>query len=85
MLLDYEFRAAEQVPLLLRLGEDDRALDRAVESGDTDLVYLTLFHMYKRSMNTGMFGNDFIESLRNNKRAFDLFVKYCKSQVSVLI
>lgn len=36
-LLDHETRAAEQVPLLLGMREDGRALEKAVDSGDTDL------------------------------------------------
>ena len=36
-LLDHETRAAEQVPLLLGMKEDRRALEKAVDSGDTDL------------------------------------------------
>lgn len=33
MLLDYETRSSEQVPLLTSMGEDERALQKAVESG----------------------------------------------------
>jgi hypothetical protein len=29
------------------MGEDERALAKAVESGDTDLVYLAVFHLQK--------------------------------------
>ncbi|CAJ0914364.1 6093_t:CDS:2, partial [Entrophospora sp. SA101] len=36
-LLDYEPRAADQVPLLTSLQEDELALIKAIESGDTDL------------------------------------------------
>lgn len=36
-LLDYEAKAAEQVPLLMKMNHDDIALDKAIESGDTDL------------------------------------------------
>ncbi len=32
-----------QVPLLVSLGESERALDKAALSGDTDLVYYVLF------------------------------------------
>lgn len=35
--------AAVQVPLLLSLGEMESALTKAIDSGDTDLVYLALF------------------------------------------
>jgi hypothetical protein len=37
-----------QVPLLLSIGEEDTALTKATESGDTDLVYLVLFHIWQK-------------------------------------
>lgn len=37
-----------QVPLLLGIGEEDTALTKATESGDTDLVYLVLFHIWQK-------------------------------------
>ena len=36
-LLDYEPKAADQVPLLIRMNKNDIALQKAVDSGDTDL------------------------------------------------
>lgn len=42
-LLEHELRAVDQVPLLLQMHEHRAALARAVESGDTDLVYYVLF------------------------------------------
>ncbi|WWC61373.1 uncharacterized protein I303_103954 [Kwoniella dejecticola CBS 10117] len=45
MLLDHEPRAAEQVPLLLQMKEEKIALEKAVDSGDTDLVYQVLLHL----------------------------------------
>lgn len=37
-----------QVPLLLGIGEEDTALTKATESGDTDLVYLVIFHIWQK-------------------------------------
>lgn len=37
-----------QIPLLLSIGEEDSALVKATESGDTDLVYLVLFHIWNK-------------------------------------
>lgn len=45
MLLDHESRAAEQVPLLLEMKQDKIALEKAVDSGDTDLVYHVLLRL----------------------------------------
>jgi len=39
-LLDYEPKASRQVPLLLKMGKDQHALSKAIESGDTDLSML---------------------------------------------
>lgn len=36
-LLDFEPRAAQQVPLLMKMQKDSIALAKAIESGDTDL------------------------------------------------
>lgn len=46
-LLNYEPRAGKQVPLLLSMGEESLALDKALESGDTDLVYHVLLSLKK--------------------------------------
>ncbi len=45
MLLQLEPRAAEQVPLLLRMGAGQQALQRALHSRDMDLVYMCLLHL----------------------------------------
>lgn len=45
MLLDHEPSAAKQVPLLLQMEEDTLALDKALESGDTDLTLFVLLQL----------------------------------------
>lgn len=47
-LLEHEPRAGKQVPLLLNVGEESIALDKAIESGDTDLVFYVLLHLKKK-------------------------------------
>ena len=47
-LLDHEPRAGKQVPLLLSVGEESIALDKAIESGDTDLVFYVLLNLKKK-------------------------------------
>ena len=44
-LLNHEARAGKQVPLLLSMDEDNLALDKAIESGDTDLIFFVLLQM----------------------------------------
>ena len=47
-LLNHEPRPGKQVPLLLSMREDRIALDKAVESGDPDLIYHVLLHLRKK-------------------------------------
>ncbi|KAB5570107.1 Vps16, N-terminal region-domain-containing protein [Coniochaeta sp. 2T2.1] len=47
-LLNHEPRAGRQVPLLLSMEEDELALDKAIESGDTDLVTFVLHHLRRK-------------------------------------
>ena len=47
-LLNHEPRAGRQVPLLLSMEEDQVALDKAIESGDTDLVYFVLYQLRRK-------------------------------------
>lgn len=47
MILDMEQNAADQIPLLLSMKEDELALQKAINSNDTDLTYNTLFHLEK--------------------------------------
>ncbi|KFY51994.1 hypothetical protein V496_08707 [Pseudogymnoascus sp. VKM F-4515 (FW-2607)] len=44
-LLNYEPRAGKQVPLLLSMEEDEIALDKAIESGDSDLIFFVLLQL----------------------------------------
>ncbi|EJU02203.1 vacuolar protein sorting-associated protein 16 [Dacryopinax primogenitus] len=53
-LLDHEPRAEDQVPLLLSMKEDRLALKKAIDSGDTDMVYHVLLTLKKR-LNLGDF------------------------------
>ncbi|KAF8533406.1 Vps16, N-terminal region-domain-containing protein [Trichophaea hybrida] len=54
-LLNYEPQAGRQVPLLLNMEEDEIALDKAIESGDTDLVFYVLLHLKKKHPLAGFF------------------------------
>ncbi|CAG8580065.1 14623_t:CDS:10 [Gigaspora margarita] len=71
-LLDYEPRAADQVPLLMSMQEDELALIKAIESGDTDLVMLHL----KRKLPLG----EFFRIINNKPMACNLLEVYCKQQ-----
>lgn len=47
-LLEHEPRAGKQVPLLLTMEEDTIALDKAIESGDTDLILYVLAQLKRK-------------------------------------
>ncbi|WRT66892.1 uncharacterized protein IL334_003855 [Kwoniella shivajii] len=78
MLLDHEPRAAEQVPLLLRMKEEKIALEKAVDSGDTDLVYQVLLHL-RSSLSPGDFFHILDDSISPNLRpAVNLLQVYAR-------
>jgi hypothetical protein len=47
-LLNHEPRAGKQVPLLLVMEEDEIALDKAIESGDSDLIFFVLLQLKRK-------------------------------------
>lgn len=70
-LLEHEKRSGKQVRLLLDMNEDTFALDKAIESGDTDLVLFVLLHMkgkkpalatFFRTINTRPVATSLVES-----------------------
>ncbi|KAA0052374.1 protein VACUOLELESS1 [Cucumis melo var. makuwa] len=65
--------AAMLVPLLLSIGEEDTALIKATESGDTDLVYLVLFHIWQKRQPLEFFG-----MIQARTQARDLFITYAR-------
>ncbi|XP_015880079.3 protein VACUOLELESS1 [Ziziphus jujuba] len=73
MLVEHEPRSSKQVPLLLSIGEEDTALMKATESGDTDLVYLVLFHIWQKRQPLEFFG-----MIQPRNLARDLFVAYAR-------
>lgn len=54
-LLNHETRAGKQVPLLLAMEEDEIALDKALESGDVDLVFFVLLQLKKKLPHASFF------------------------------
>ncbi|XP_068100938.1 vacuolar protein sorting-associated protein 16 homolog isoform X2 [Hyperolius riggenbachi] len=74
-LLEYEPKSEDQVPLLLKMKRSNLALGKAIESGDTDLVYTVVSYM-KNELNRG----DFFMTLQNHPVALSLYRQYCKHQ-----
>uniref|UniRef100_A0A8C0BB69 Vacuolar protein sorting-associated protein 16 homolog n=1 Tax=Buteo japonicus TaxID=224669 RepID=A0A8C0BB69_9AVES len=75
VLLEYEPRSGEQVPLLLKMKRSKLALSKAIESGDTDLVY-TVVLLLKNELNRGTF----FMTLQNQPVALSLYRQFCKHQ-----
>ena len=75
LLLEEEASASEQIPLLLDMGRDEIGLDKAVSSGDPDLVYSVIFRLQKK-----MTRGDFLLAIRNRPVARNLYLDFCKRQ-----
>jgi hypothetical protein len=54
-LLNHEPRSGRQVPILLSMEEDELALDKAIESGDSDLILYVLMQLKKKLPLAGFF------------------------------
>ncbi|XP_073236794.1 vacuolar protein sorting-associated protein 16 homolog isoform X4 [Porites lutea] len=78
-LLDYEAKAADQVPLLMRMNKDDLALEKAIMSGDTDLVYMVVMHL-KDNLTLG----EFLMAIRYHPVALSLYIKTIESKMNTL-
>ncbi|GIY07057.1 vacuolar protein sorting-associated protein 16 homolog [Caerostris extrusa] len=74
-LLDYETRASEQVPLLIKLKQETQAMVKAIDSGDTDLIYSVIRYL-KKTLSKG----DFHMKIRQFPVAHNLYLKLCKDQ-----
>ncbi|KAJ3318675.1 hypothetical protein HDU76_000757 [Blyttiomyces sp. JEL0837] len=74
-LLEFESKASNQVPLLMSMDQDDRALIKAMESCDTDLVHAVILHI-KRKLALG----DFFRLLQGKPLALNLVESYAKQQ-----
>ena len=74
-LLEYETRASEQVPLLLMLDQHRLAIDKAVASGDTHLLF-TVLHRLKNSYTD----SEFLSLIRNYPIPFSLYQRICKDE-----
>ncbi|KAJ1284684.1 hypothetical protein BS78_03G223800 [Paspalum vaginatum] len=78
MLVDHESQSSKQIPLLLSIDEQDKALSKAIESGDTDLVYLVLFHIWQKVAVEKKAPLDFFGVINARPVARDLFMAYAR-------
>ncbi|RLM92748.1 hypothetical protein C2845_PM08G21410 [Panicum miliaceum] len=68
----------EMIPMLLSIDEQDKALSKAIESGDTDLVYLVLFHIWQKVAVEKKAPLDFFGVINARPVARDLFMAYAR-------
>lgn len=74
-LLDFECKASEQVKLLLQIDQNQAALEKAIESGITDLVYMVILHLIRyMPLPEAKF------TIRKFQVAQALYIKYCRMQ-----
>lgn len=74
-LLDYEPRASEQVPLLIQMNERTRALEKAISSGDTDLVHHMVMHL-KDTLTR----EKFLMTIQQLPVALNLYMQSCREE-----
>ena len=75
LLLEEEASASEQIPLLLDMGRNEIGLDKAISSGDPDLVYSVIFRLQKK-----MTRGDFLLAIRHRPVARNLYLDFCKKR-----
>merc|ERR1712142_470658 len=71
-LPEHEVRADKQVPLLLKLGQGAQALNKAIDSGDTDLIYHVILSLQEQHSTA-----DFHMIIRGVELGARLYKKYC--------
>lgn len=69
MLLNREYKSSQQVPLLLELKQNEQALKKATESGDSDLIHMVIHTLSLENR------KDFLSLLRRYPDAYLLYKK----------
>jgi vacuolar protein sorting-associated protein 16 len=67
-LLEFERRPAEQIPLLLSMGQHAQALEKALQSHDADVVYNVLFQLKSKLSMV-----DFFRVISENKESMQIY------------
>lgn len=88
LLLERERKASLQIPLLLRMNEEELALQKAVQSRDLELVYFTLISLDKRLNHSGSMPAHvhlFHRIVHSHPEALDMLKRYYKHQHGPLL
>jgi len=75
-LIEFETSASEQVRLLSKISNHKEALQKAVASGNTNLIYEAVTKLRERFAL-----NDFLLCIRQEPVAYKLYLKYCRENI----
>lgn len=81
-ILDKEQHAGDQIPLLLKMKEEELALQKAINSEDTDLIYYTLISLEARSAAVRDNAATFYRTIHSHLEAANLLKIYYRNKVS---
>jgi len=83
LLLNQEQNARDQIPLLLQMNEEALALEKAIASEDTDLIYYTLIRLEERIVQArGNSVDYFYRIIHNHPEAANLLKLYQQNKVT---
>jgi vacuolar protein sorting-associated protein 16 len=83
LILDREQHPGDQIPLLLRMNEEELALQKAVNSEDTDLIYYTLISLESRIvLDRGNSIDSFYRIIHTHPEAANLLKIYHRNKVT---
>lgn len=82
-ILDREQHPGDQIPLLLRMNEEELALQKAISSEDTDLIYFTLISLESRIVQgRGQSVDSFYRIILNFPEAANLLKIYHRNKAT---
>ncbi len=83
IILDREQQPDDQIPLLLKMNEEELALQKAINSEDTDLIYYTLISLESRVIPGNKSSQDnFYRIVHNHPEAANLLKIYYRNKIS---
>lgn len=82
VVLDKEQQPENQIPLLLEMNEEELALQKAINSGDSDLIYFTLISLEQRVRPTKASQDNFFRVTLLYPEAANLLKIYYRNKVT---
>lgn len=80
MLLEFEPKSKDQIQLLLEMHEDQIALRKAVQSGDSDIILSVILELKDRMLGDAEKENEFYRLLYAFPISYKLLLKYCQNK-----